>query len=186
MKTINSSFEDIYIINKSKFISFVFPVSSENDCKSILEKIRHDYADATHVCFACILSSPRVEKCSDDGEPTGTAGKPILELLKKKNLENIVCAVVRYFGGKKLGAGGLIRAYTNSANLVVGKCEIVDVVPQMKVEITCKLSGLEKLKYILKTANANILDIEYINDTAKVIANISDSDKLTEYDTIVL
>ena len=87
MISIDKVYFSEYVIQKSKFFSYAYPVFDENKCKEILDELREKYNDATHVCFAYILSTPRVEKCSDDGEPTGTAGKPIIELLKKKKLE---------------------------------------------------------------------------------------------------
>ena len=126
MKTIDNEYLDQLEINKSKFLSFAYPVSDEAHAKEILNLKKLEFKDATHICFGLVLSSPRLEKCSDDGEPSGTAGKPILELIKKKDLENVLIVVVRYFGGKKLGAGGLIRAYTNSAKLVIDKANIIE------------------------------------------------------------
>lgn len=101
-------------INKSKFYSFIYNVTSVEQVTKILQELRTEYKKATHVCYAYILSSPSAEKCSDDGEPGGTAGLPIITMLKRKNRKDCLAVVVRYFGGKKLGAGGLIRAYTHS------------------------------------------------------------------------
>ena len=86
MLTIDNIYDSLIEINKSKFYSFAYPVTNEDECKKILLEFRKKYRDATHICFAYILSTPRLEKCSDDGEPTGTAGKPIIELLKKHEL----------------------------------------------------------------------------------------------------
>ena len=101
-------------INKSKFYSFIYEVQTVEQVEKVLTELRAEYKMATHICYAYILSSPNVEKRSDDGEPSGTAGLPILTILKRKKLTNALAVVVRYFGGKKLGAGGLIRAYTHA------------------------------------------------------------------------
>ena len=95
MKTIDNEYLDQLEINKSKFLSFAYPVSDEAHAKEILNLKKLEFKDATHICFGLVLSSPRLEKCSDDGEPSGTAGKPILELIKKKDLENVLIVVVR-------------------------------------------------------------------------------------------
>lgn len=128
MLSIDGIYEDLYVINKSKFYAFAYPVTSEMQVKYYLNILRDKFADATHICYAYSLSSPRLEKADDNGEPSGTAGKPILELIKKKNMDNVFVAVVRYFGGIKLGAGGLVRAYTTSANLVLDKAKIIEMI----------------------------------------------------------
>ena len=103
-------------ISKSRFISYRLELSSLDDVKLFLEKLKKEHKKARHVCYAYVYNKEVIsEKCSDDGEPGGTAGYPILNVIKKKNLTNVLVAVVRYFGGIKLGAGGLTRAYTKSA-----------------------------------------------------------------------
>lgn len=102
-------------INKSKFISYKFELNSLQQTKEILQELKVQHKKATHICWAYVYSKEVVsEKCSDDGEPSGTAGHPILNIIKKKNLTNTMVVVVRYFGGIKLGAGGLTRAYTKA------------------------------------------------------------------------
>ena len=115
MKKIKDINESTIIIDKSKFITTLYPVESVEEIECVLTATRKKYYDATHNCYAYIFDNGRIQKCSDDGEPGGTAGYPILNVLKKKNLTNVLVAVVRYFGGIKLGAGGLTRAYTKSA-----------------------------------------------------------------------
>ena len=108
------------IIEKSKFITYSFDLFSTDKIKDILLELKKEHRKATHICFAYVYKKEVVlEKCSDDGEPSGTAGLPILNVIKKKGLQNIMVVVVRYFGGKKLGAGGLVRAYTKSASFVL-------------------------------------------------------------------
>lgn len=108
------------VINKSKFIAYKFTLNALEDVKHILTNLKNEHKKATHICYAYIYNRDIVsEKCSDDGEPGGTAGYPILNVLKKKNLTNIMVAVVRYFGGVKLGAGGLVRAYTKACSEVI-------------------------------------------------------------------
>jgi uncharacterized YigZ family protein len=126
MKSIDGKYEDLYVINKSKFYSFAYPVTSEEEVKIILAELRERFADATHICFAYSLSSPRLEKADDNGEPSGTAGKPLLELIKKKNMDNVLVVSVRYFGGIKLGAGGLVRAYNGCVVSALNQAKVVE------------------------------------------------------------
>lgn len=111
-------------IKKSKFIGFSFFIENELEAQKIINNYCNQFSDATHVCYAYVLNS--IEKCSDNGEPSGTAGKPMLEVIKKMELKNVLVIVVRYFGGVKLGAGGLNRAYGDTAKQALissGKAE---------------------------------------------------------------
>ena len=102
-------------INKSRFLAYRLELENLEQVKPFLEKLKKEHKKARHVCYAYVFNRDMVsEKCSDDGEPGGTAGYPILNVIKKKNLTNVLVAVVRYFGGIKLGAGGLTRAYTKA------------------------------------------------------------------------
>lgn len=127
MNVIEKNVSNTYVIKRSKFICFLYYVENVDEINAILEKLRQEYKDATHVCYSYILTNK--EKAHDDGEPSGTAGLPILEILKKKDLLNVLCVVVRYFGGIKLGAGGLIRAYSNS---VVQTLALTKIIPYKK------------------------------------------------------
>ncbi len=105
------------VINKSRFVGIMENLTCEQDIENILTKIKQEHKKASHICYAYVYNLDKViEKCSDDGEPKGTAGVPIMNVLKKRKCENVLIAVVRYFGGVKLGAGGLVRAYTKSAS----------------------------------------------------------------------
>lgn len=108
-------------INKSKFYSYCYQVDTIENFKLLLENTKKEHKKATHVCYAYVIDDNGAkEKAYDDGEPKGTAGMPILNVLKRKGLRNIAVLVVRYFGGVKLGAGGLVRAYTKSASSLFG------------------------------------------------------------------
>lgn len=119
MEKIEAVNKNLIEIKKSKFIGLIYNVDSDEQIKCILNFLAHEYKKATHICYAYILKNPNREKCSDAGEPCGTAGKPILTIMKRNNLYNSLVVVVRYFGGVKLGAGGLIRAYSKTANDIV-------------------------------------------------------------------
>ena len=142
------------IINKSKFITFLYKVKSEDEINNYLTYLKKEYKDATHICYAYILNEKM--KCSDDGEPSKTAGVPILEVLRKNQLNYIVCFVIRYFGGIKLGSGGLIRAYANSSSLCLKKTKIIKLEKLLKIKIVI---SYEKNKSFLKIINEeNILE----------------------------
>lgn len=108
------------VINKSRFVAYKFELSCLDDVKKNLENLKKEHKKATHICYAYVFNLGVVsEKCFDDGEPGGTAGLPILNVIKKRKCENTLVAVVRYFGGIKLGAGGLTRTYTKAASAVL-------------------------------------------------------------------
>lgn len=150
MKTISHDITNIKEIQKSKFINFLFKIDNVSEINSRLDKLKTEYKDATHICYAYIIDDK--EKASDDGEPSGTAGKPILEILKKHNLNHVLAISVRYFGGIKLGAGGLIRAYANSINDLIKESELTDLIDAYKVRFTVnydKVSFIENnIKHI--------------------------------------
>ena len=125
MKTIAKPFQTSIDIKKSQFICRLFPAQNEREAKEIINKISEEYKDATHNCTAYVVSDG--EGFDDDGEPGGTAGRPMLNVLKKNEMENIVAIVTRYFGGIKLGAGGLVRAYSKSVLETLSIAEIVDM-----------------------------------------------------------
>lgn len=159
-------------IKKSKFYAFVFNVFNENEVEAKLENLRKEFNDARHICFAYILSSPKKEKYSDDKEPNGTAGMPILNVLKKQNLENILVVVIRYFGGIKLGAGGLTRAYSNSAVEVLNKCAIKHMKKGLKLKITCGFDNKREVERILNK-EAKMVDVDYsLMSENRVVYNI--------------
>lgn len=148
MKSIKEEVINEIIINKSKFITVLTNINDINKIKEKLEDIKKTYKDATHYCYAYIINNH--EKCSDNGEPSGTAGMPILNVLKQNNLTNILCVVIRYFGGIKLGAGGLIRAYSTSASEALNKTNITNLVNGYNITIEFPYDNLKQIDYLLK------------------------------------
>lgn len=146
MHSVKEAMTNEIIINKSKFISIIMPINN-NNINEIIDNLKKEYKDATHYCYAYIFQNK--EKCSDDGEPSGTAGLPILNVLKNHNLTNVLCIVIRYFGGIKLGAGGLIRAYSNSASEVLKKCQITSIIEGYKITIEFPYDNLKQIDYLL-------------------------------------
>lgn len=116
MRKIKDIIESTIVIDKSKFITTIFPVETVEEANLILQSTRKKYYDATHNCYAYVLDNGNIQKCSDDGEPSKTAGFPMLDVLKKNDITNVLAITTRYFGGIKLGAGGLIRAYSTSVS----------------------------------------------------------------------
>ena len=123
MKTIEDSNYTI-VINKSKFICELLYINNQDEIDSKLKDIKHKYKGATHYCYAYIYDNNK--RFNDDGEPGGTAGMPILNVLENNNLNHVLCVVIRYFGGIKLGAGGLVRAYTKSASEVIKLVNLIE------------------------------------------------------------
>ena len=134
MLSIKDNIVNEVIIKKSKFITFLYRVDDIESVNSYLDSLNDKYKDATHICYAYIIDN--VKRFSDNGEPGGTAGMPILGVLENKNLDHILCCVVRYFGGIKLGANGLVRAYSSSCSEAISNSCIVDLVPGN----TCSIS----------------------------------------------
>ena len=148
MKSIQKEITSEIIINKSKFITILTNINDIDKVKEKLEEIKKQYKDATHYCYAYIINNH--EKCSDNGEPSGTAGMPILNVLKQNDLTNILCVVIRYFGGIKLGAGGLIRAYSTSASVALNKAIITNLVNGYNITIEFSYDNLKQIDYLLK------------------------------------
>lgn len=165
MKSIKFNIENEFIIKKSKFITKLYFVTSEIEIKNILDENKNDYKDATHICYAYILNN--VERFNDDSEPSGTAGIPILNVLKNNNLNNVLCIVIRYFGGIKLGAGGLIRAYCSSVSEALNKTEIINVVNGKKIELTFSYDDIKKVNHILN--DINIIDKQFDENVKYII-----------------
>ena len=167
MYTIDKQYQERQEIKKSEFICSLIPVSSIDEVNSNLSQVRKKYYDATHNCYAYILGeNGEIVKCSDDGEPSQTAGVVILETLRKNELTNVLAIVTRYFGGIKLGAGGLVRAYASSTSLVTQKIE------KLKIEKCLDLT-LEA-----NYSNYNLID-KYLKDYKEVNKEFKDTITIT-------
>ena len=148
MKTVKENIKNEIIINKSRFITLLIKINNLDEIEKNLKEIKKKYKDATHYCYAYTIGNK--EKCSDNGEPSGTAGMPILNVLKQNDLTNILCVVIRYFGGIKLGAGGLIRAYSTSASEALNKTNIVNLIKGYKIVIEFNYDNIKQINYLLK------------------------------------
>lgn len=148
MKTIKENIIDKYEIKQSKFITLLYKINSINDVNTYLKEVKNNYKDATHYCYAYKFNSN--QKFSDDGEPGGTAGLPIVEVLNKRDINNILCIVVRYFGGIKLGAGGLVRAYTKAVCNAIDKCQIITLNKGYLIKINLNYNEQKQYDYLFK------------------------------------
>lgn len=148
---------------RSSFLGHVRMVETEDEAKSFVAEMKKKYYDARHNCWCYIIKDGAV-RYSDDGEPQGTAGIPMLEVLKREGVTNVVCVVTRYFGGVLLGTGGLLRAYTKSAKDALDAAGISIVRRWIKAELPCTYSLLERLKLECTAANGVVSDVEYSTD----------------------
>lgn len=154
-----------FIENKSEFIGHCFYVENKKEAENKILEIKEKYKDATHNCFAYIIGKDRlIQKYSDDKEPQATAGIPILEVLKKKNITNCLVVVTRYFGGILLGAGGLVRAYTTATILALDSSKIVLKNLFYIVNVMVDYTYLGKIEYILKKLEIEIKSIDYLEN----------------------
>lgn len=172
------------IEKKSKFIANIFYVETQEEAEAKIKEMKKKYFDAKHNCFAYSIYSENgiINRFSDDGEPSGTAGSPMLNILNSKKLCNIVVIVTRYFGGILLGTGGLVRAYTGVLQCALDKIEEIEKDLGLEIKIEIRYQDLEKLKYYLKKNNLEITKIEYkenvhvfIEITKKVFENLKNN-----------
>ena len=177
MKSINNNIENEIIIERSKFITKLFKINTEEEAKNILNNLSKEYSDSTHICDSYIGGN--IKRFNDDGEPGGTAGMPILNVLENNNLNYILAVVIRYFGGIKLGAGGLVRAYSNSISECLKLVEIKELVDGYKIEINFNYNNIEQINYILKDLVIinkrfdNIITYEFLTSKEE-LTNIQD------------
>ncbi len=171
MKSIINKEIDEITIKNSKFIGIIMPIESKDDVKNNLNKLKEEYKNATHYCYAFNLINDK--GFSDDGEPNKTAGIPILNVIEGNNLVNVLVVVIRYFGGVKLGPGGLIRAYSQITKDVINKCTFIDLINGLVASITFTYSNEKEVNYLLKNSIIKSKDYEenctYIIETTKEV-----------------
>ena len=161
-KTIKDTSEGLYKEKMSKFISFAIPVNSSDEAKEIVKSYQKKYYDARHVCWAYMIGTDRSEFYSNDnGEPSGTAGKPILGQINSYELTNILIVVIRYFGGIKLGAGGLVRAYSKSVLEAISEAEIVEIEEYDVYKITFEYCDIKIVDNEVRNNNLESIEKEY-------------------------
>ncbi len=149
-KTVRYAARAEMIEKKSRFIATVRPVTAEEEALALINEMKKEFSDATHNVYAYILRENNIARYSDDGEPSGTAGMPVMEVLKQENLTDVAVVVTRYFGGTLLGAGGLVRAYSKTAKLGVDAAHIATMTHGADMEITVSYDLYGKLQYLLE------------------------------------
>lgn len=177
--TIMENNTSTFVEKKSKFICNIFHVDNEEDAKTQINKIRKEYYDARHTVFAYIVldDNNKIERFSDDGEPSGTAGKPLLEILKQKNIINVLVTVTRYFGGILLGTGGLIRAYSNTALICLEQSKICNMIKSDIINFEVNYDEIDKIKYY---CDKNLYKIEKIQYEQNIILDVLVNNTKTE------
>jgi len=176
--TIKSAVENVLLKEKgSKFLSFVFPLNDENDLKKNLEKIREEHPKATHHCYAFRLGMKGENyRANDDGEPSGSAGLPIYNQLLANDITNVLLIVVRYYGGTKLGVSGLVKAYKESAKLVLEEAEIITKELESDIEIAFSFSQQNQIFTLLNKFDGKIQDF-LTDEKCTIKAKIKTSQK---------
>lgn len=150
------------IEKKSRFIATVVPVNTEEEAITFIEQTKKKYYDANHNCFAYVIGdNNEIQRCSDDGEPVRTAGRPMLDVLLGEGIHNAALVVTRYFGGTLLGTGGLVRAYQGAAKEGLNNSVILEKLTGVKLQITTDYNGIGKLQYITSQMEITTLDTEY-------------------------
>ena len=183
MYTIKKNVTTEIIINKSRFIGILLPVDNIEDINNILNNIKNEYKDATHYCYAYIIDNTK--RFNDDGEPGGTAGMPILNVIEQNNLNHVLIVVVRYFGGIKLGAGGLVRAYSKISSECIKQAKLAILEDGYLVSIKLNYNNIKDVDNLLK--NEKIIDKNFMEDiTYKVLITKNNIDLIKNLDYKIL
>lgn len=168
--TIKENGEATIEIKKSEFICSLARTETEEEARAFIDEIKTKHRKATHNCFAYMIGlNDEIQRESDNGEPSGTAGVPILEVLKNLELHNVTAVVTRYFGGIKLGAGGLIRAYSNATSNAIEKVGVVRKVVQTELSLKVSYSAWGKLQNYLENNQVNVSDTVFMTDVTAVV-----------------
>lgn len=183
--TVYQSGADEIIEKKSRFLSVVEHVESEEEALAVIERERKKHYNARHHCFAYVIGQRHeLQRCSDDGEPSGTAGKPILDVLLGKKLHNTVIVVTRYFGGTLLGTGGLVRAYSQAAQAGIAASVIITKKYGCKLTIQTDYTGLGKIQYLLAQRGILILHSDYQEQVKMTVLVPEEEKKVLEAELI--
>ena len=179
MKSIINNITNEIIIKNSRFITILVKINDNTDINKILNDVKNKYPKATHYCYGYITEN--YKKSSDDGEPGGTAGIPILTTLEKEDMINVLAIVVRYFGGIKLGAGGLVRAYTKAIKEAINNTTLIELIPGYEITLTFSYDKQKDIDYLLN--NYEIISKEYLEKVIyKLYIPINNINILDNYD----
>ncbi len=170
MKTVYEGGEGEIVEKKSRFIATVRPVSSEEEATAFINEMKKKYWDARHNCSAFVIGDHQeISRCSDDGEPAQTAGRPMLDVLLKEEIHNVAVVVTRYFGGTLLGTGGLVRAYQKAVQEGLAASTIIDKQPGRKLTVGTDYVGLGKIQYLIGKENLTTIDTIYTDQVEIII-----------------
>ena len=179
MYTIKENVQNEIIINKSRFITYIYKVNNVLEVNDILNELKNKYKDATHYCYSYVIGN--VKRFNDDGEPSHTAGMPMLNVLENKCLDNILAVVIRYFGGIKLGAGGLVRAYTKGAKVGIEAGIVIEKVKYTEVKIKIEYTQLGRIQNEIMNLGFKVKDTIYSEDVEIIVySKIEDVQSLTD------
>ena len=183
-RTLHEFGTDEFTVEKSVFMGHAKPVATEEEAREFIDEMKQKYKDATHNVWAYTIGETmNIQRYSDDGEPQGTAGIPTLEVIKKEDLRNVAVVVTRYFGGIKLGAGGLVRAYTKGAKIGLDAAKIVEKNPFIEVHISVDYTLLGKIQNELANREYTVKDIEY-TDSVNIIV-YCEAERLEELKSLI-
>lgn len=183
MYIIRNNIDNEQIIKNSRFITRLVKITKKDEVEDILNNVKKEYPKATHYCYAYIVND--YKKASDDGEPGGTAGMPILNVLEKEDMTSVIAIVVRYFGGIKLGAGGLVKAYSSSVRDTLKKADKILLIEGVQIKITIPYDRQNELNYILK--DSEIVDKTFTDKVTYTINCSKEmSEKLHQYNPIII
>ncbi len=177
-KTVETESNDSFIEKKSKFIGYVKPVKTQDEAVEFIGKIKAQHWDATHNVYAYVLRENNIQRYSDDGEPGGTAGVPVLDVILKAGVTDVCVVATRYFGGKLLGAGGLVRAYSHTSKIALEAGKIITMAQCSVCECTVEYSFYERLLKLLEEFGANVIDTQFA-EGVKLIFSVKEN--LAEY-----
>ena len=163
-KTVEREASDYFIEKKSKFIGYVKPVKTSEEATQFINSIKSKHWDATHNVYAYVLKENNIQRYSDDGEPSGTAGVPVLDVLLKENLVDVCVVATRYFGGTLLGAGGLVRAYSHTSKIAVDAGGIITMAECSVLSVKVDYSFYDRMNILLKDFGANVTDTQFADN----------------------
>ena len=173
-KTVEKEASDFFIEKKSRFIGYVCPVKTQEEAQAFINKIKSKHWDATHNVSAFVLRENNIQRCSDDGEPSGAAGVPVLDAILKSGVVDVCVVATRYFGGTLLGAGGLVRAYSHTSKIALEAGNIITMAQCSILETTVDYSFNERLNIMLSEFNANIINTEFA-DSVKITFSVKEA-----------
>ena len=177
-KTVEFENSDAFVEKKSKFIGYVKHFKSQEEAVSFINSIKSKHWDATHNVYAYVLKENNIQRYSDDGEPSGTAGVPVLDVILKNNLVDVCVVVTRYFGGTLLGAGGLVRAYSHGSKIAVEAGNMITMAPCKVLTVSVEYSFYERLNILLSDFDANVENTEF-SDTVLITFSLK-QERVTE------